>query len=299
MKPLISLLSSIKNRAHLLEYSLQSIAEQDIVASREVNIEYNIGDSRSDDHLDEVLEHFSGTYGWVINKLDNTMLNNAYKPKFNCPAAKYNALVAVCNSEYVVKFDPEFVFITPSFFNEAMDVIREQGPRMVMPLPHHVHEFDYQSVEGIRQNFKQYKYDTHINEHTAKGKNVYYGCMFRRSAYLDLGGIDIRFLGGIGSEDDHLMQQWRRKYGDVSVVTLLHHAGVHLWHGEWGKRVPQNLFEWVHKNGKLKKELSNTYPNNGDFDSIKYPPFTGVRWEKGQRVAERFQLSVGPYRSTK
>jgi hypothetical protein len=195
-------------------------------------------------------------------------------------------MVGKCNSEHIVKIDPEFVFVTPYFVKRALHEITKDGnkPYMSMPLPIHARSFDLKSLDNIKSQYRFYKYDTHIKEHTAQFCNVYYGCVFSRSAYIELGGVDHRFNGGIGSEDDHLMREWRRVYGPDSVKTFTDEIGVHLWHDGFAGGVPSELYGWVNMNADLCKRLFGTRPNNGEFSALKFPDMGKIRWEKGIRV---------------
>ena len=80
----------------------------------------------------------------------------------------------------------------------------------------------------------------------------------------------MRFVEGIGSEDDHFFDQWERKYGKESVISTTEEKCVHLWHGIWGKEVPAEFSDLVMKNRILRDELKEVYPNNGDFNSVKF-----------------------------
>jgi hypothetical protein len=286
----ISLISGIYNRAQLLRYSLEALTQQK--GMQDLEVEYHVGDEGSDDGLDDLLQDTSEQYGWTIFRYDMRSLNQTFRRSHNCPAAKYNLLVALSDGDIVVKFDPEFCFLTKTFIWDSLGLLDRAPNCMVMPLPHHTYEFPLVSVEQIRQDYADHEYTTHISGDTARHNNVYYGCMFSRKAFLDLGGIDVRFMEGIGSEDDHLLDQWRRRYGPDSVHTLLEEHGVHLWHGEWGKSVPAHLAGWVDKNAALRKSLSGTYPNNGDFWSIKYPEVAFDMWEGGNRVIHNGRVGI-------
>jgi hypothetical protein len=283
---MISVIVSIMNRVHLLRYSMDAVIGNQRMADCEDKLEINICDSGSTDGLDQYLEELSSVAHVVsVNKyfLDET--KSPYHKEFNCPALIYNTLVKVSSGDCIVKIDPEFTFITTGFIKKALDIIRVQNrPAIVMPLPHHVYDFEFASVQDIVDNYKGHEYQTHINKETAELRNVYYGCMFSREAYINLGGIDVRFMRAIGSEDDHMTDQWRRKYGTENVITLLEEEGVHLWHGEWGKGVPQELYNWVNLNAQLRKLLSNDYPNNGDFSSIQWPELQLTSWAAGKKI---------------
>jgi glycosyltransferase involved in cell wall biosynthesis len=287
----VSIICWIYNRAHLLQYSLQSLRNQLIG----MQVEVNIADDGSTDNLDQVLRDFSYIDGWEIIKYDTSHYKEVFDNRFNCPAAYYNALVAVSSSPYIIKIDPEFVFITNGFVTKGLDFlhgVRPPRPALLMPLPHHVGEFEFNNIEDIQQNWREHEYPTHINRNTAPYSNVYYGCVFNRQAYIDLGGIDLRFGSGIGSEDDHFLDQWRRRYREQNVITLLEEEGLHMWHSGFSAGVPKELYHHVDRNAYLRTALANTYPNNGHFYSIVYPDLPYVEWRAGVKVVESGNKSV-------
>lgn len=275
----LSIFTWIYNRAHLLRYSLEALKRQ---IDDSVEVELHVADSNSTDGLDELLTKCSKNYRWRIARYQTRHFKEHFNNIHNCPAAYYNAMVVVCESDYIVKIDPEFVFVTDGFVRKGLELLSGGAPKMVMPLPHHVYEFEYSSLEDIRSRWPEHEYSTHINAQTAPHCNVYYGCIFSRQAYIDLGGIDIKFGGGIGSEDDHFLDQWRRKYGRGNVVTLLEEHGLHMWHGGFSAGVPQHLYHHVNHNSALRKALANEFPNGGRFDSIVYPNMRYDSWRDGK-----------------
>lgn len=285
---MISIIVSIMNRTSLLKWGLQGVMNLCAFTEKRITspLELNLCDSGSTDGLDAFLGDFSKAFPGRVNKWFLDEAKSPYHKEFNCPALIYNTLVKLSSYENILKLDPEFVFITPEFMNKALDILFYK-PAIVMPLPHHTHHFDFNSLEEIQRNYKSYEYSTHITKDTASTRNVYYGCMFSKQAFEQLGGIDVRFMNGIGSEDDHMMDQWRRKYGADNVITLLEEEGVHLWHGEWGKGVPQQYYPWVNLNAQLRQTLQNTPPNNGDFGSIQWPELQLTSWSAGKKIIDR------------
>lgn len=281
-KPRITVISTLKNRAGLLQYGLAGITEQ----AGGFDIDVLIGDGGSNDNLDQVLSYFSDKFNRVT-KLTIDRRKSPYQHPFNCPAYEYNILVSRAETDCIVKIDPEFVLITPEFIKKGYEILKEDRLVMVMAYPHHVDNFSFVTVKDIRDQYKHHEYQTHIRPETCQQNNVYYGCMFSKKAFMDLGGIDMRFLPGIGSEDDHLMDQWRRRYGQDKVLTLEDEHGVHLYHGEWGRgHIPQNLHPYIHLNAQLRKMLHRTYPNGGRFEVIKKFPEIPYQVFKNGTAAE-------------
>jgi len=257
----ISIIYSIYNRTNLLKLSFEAIQKQ---IKNKYKIELNILDENSTDGLLEFAKEIEAE-NVSVNVYSSVPIRERYNIRFNCPAAFYNTLVHYSTGETIIKLDPEFVIISETFFAEAMELLRQQGDSFIMPLPHHVKPFEYETVDDVRASYAQYEYQTHIRPSTAGGCNVYYGCIFNRRAYIELGGIDVRFSDGIGSEDDHFLDQWRRKYGNDKVVSLIHLHGVHLHHGGFSDGVPPALNYFIELNGRLRNSLKTTFPNDGNF----------------------------------
>jgi len=286
---MISVIVSIMDRTHLLKHSMEAVLENRRATPCNDILEVNVCDSGSTDGLEDYLEELSNKeYIGRVNKwyLDET--KSPYKKRFNCPALIYNCMVNASSGEYILKIDPEFTFITDTFMDKALFILRDENrPAIVMPLPHHVYDFEFSSVQDIRDKYKGYEYATHITRETAPRCNVYYGCIFRRVDYINLGGIDVRFLNSVGSEDDHMMDRWRAVYGENNVVTLLEEEGVHLWHGEWGKGVPAHLYTWVDVGVNLRNSLKHINPNDGKFNSIKWPELVLDSWRQGKQIISK------------
>lgn len=279
----VSIFTWIYNRAHLLKYSLEALNSQ---MPDDVEVDLHVADSNSTDGLDDLLKRYSELYGWKITRYQTRHFKQHFGNQFNCPAAYYNAMVVLCEAPYVIKVDPEFVLVTEGFVKKGLDLLSTGDPKLIMPLPHHTYEFEHSSLDQIKERWSRYEYSTHINVDTAPYSNVYYGCIFSRQAYIDLGGIDLRFNQGIGSEDDHFLDQWRRKYGRGNVFTLLEEHGVHMWHGGFSAGVPQHLYNHVDRNARLRKALANEFPNGGNFESIDYPNIEYQEWHDGVMVVE-------------
>lgn len=267
----------MKNRAHLLKWGLEGILQ---LNSNNLITEINIVDGESTDNLDSLLKEYSKYF--KINKYTLNRNKSIYNHKFNCPALEYNFLVSKCNNEFIIKIDPEFVFITPTFLERSLELLKSHPYAFIIPFPYHTYEFNINNIDDIKNNYKNYYYQTHLTEQGVDGgycRLVYYGCMFTKTYFNNLGGIDIRFVEGIGAEDDHFLDQWERKYGLGSVLSTTEEKGVHLWHGEWGKSVPQHLNMFIEKNRDLRNQLSNCYPNNEDINSVIYPEYNLVTYE--------------------
>jgi hypothetical protein len=274
---MISVILTIKNRAHLLKWGFEGLLQ---LNSHHLINEINIADGLSEDNLDDVLKEYSKYF--KINKFIFDRSKSIYNHKFNCPSLEYNFLVSKCSNNTIIKIDPEFVFITPAFLERSLELLKEHPYAFIIPFPYHTTEFSINSIKDIKNNYKQYYYQTHLTEDGVNNnycRLVYYGCIFNKSSYTDLGGIDVRFVEGIGSEDDHFLDQWERKYGMGSVLSTTDEKGIHLWHGEWGRQVPTELNYFVEKNSNLREQLKFIYPNNGDFYSIKFPSCKLITYE--------------------
>lgn len=262
---MISVILTIKNRADLLKWSLKSLMNLD----RNYLIdEILIGDGGSEDNLDEVISNYYPLTKYY--KLDRKQ--SGYNHVSNCPAWEYNVLVNKAKNDIIIKIDPEVCIITPTFIERGLGLLDQYEHAMLLPFCYHCFEFPIKDITDIRDNYRSYYYQTHLTEQGVKDgtcRLIYYAGMFKKSSFIELGGIDMRFVEGIGSEDDHFLDQWERKYGMGSVFSTTYEKCVHLWHGEWGRGVPSEFSYLVMKNRQLREDLRFTYPNNGDFNSVK------------------------------
>lgn len=276
----ISVITTLKNRANLLEYGLSALME---LNNSSFISEILIGDGGSDDNLDEVLTKISKRYNVKIINYIIDRKNSKYNHVYNCPALEYNFLVKQTKNELIIKIDPEFVIITPSFIDNLLYEYSINKNILYIPLPHHCNEFEFSNINDIKQKYQNFEYSTHINKSGVENGSIispYYSMGFSKESFVNLGGIDMRFVEGIGSEDDHFLDQWIRKYGRNSIISTIKDEGIHLWHGEWGKGVPSELNELVIKNRNLRSNLNNTFPNNEDFNTIIFPGIQQIIYYK-------------------
>ena len=283
---MLSVITTLKNRADLLYYGLSSIIRQTAFHNILSKIEINIGDGGSSDNIDDVLESISYHNRVVINKWVIDRNRSSYKHILNCPAEEYNILVKLSKYDYILKIDPEFVLINRNFLSKALSVLGQHPNYIVMPFPYHCYEFPFDNLEDIDNNFKNYVYRTHITRDNARTRNIYYGAIFKKDAFIKLGGIDERFVErGVGFEDDHFLQQWRRRYGDDSTFTLYEHEGVHLWHGGVTTNpVSPNIKTLIEANVNLGKQLANTYPNTNLKWGRLYKHIKLTTWKEGRKI---------------
>jgi len=288
---MISIITSLRNRAFLLDVSLHRICEE-LDWGPHSKLEINVGGGISEDNLAEVLARVSRTNTGrtvVCKKWDLPRSKSVYAHPFNCPAEEYNILVKLASSEYILKMDAEMFLVSETFIPEAYKLITS-GSYIVMPLPLHT-EYAPSSINEssdtiIKLSFAN-KYNTHINPANAQTTNVYYMAMFKRTDYLNLGGVDERFVeNGIGSEDDHMLSEWRRVYGQDKTRTLTEHRAIHQWHGEWGRGVPQHLHRWVQANANLRHKLTGHKPNEGIEWGRLYEHITLTEWHNGEKVID-------------
>ena len=272
---MISVILTIKNRAHLLKWALESLVELNHTSQGgkfHLIDEILIADGGSNDNLKEIIQNYSSYFDRIaLFNLDRS--KSPYNHVNNCPAWEYNFLVSKAKNDIIIKIDPEVCIITPTFIEKGLEILKTNQDAIFMPFCYHNYDYYINSLDDIKKNYLDYYYQTHLTEQGVNNgvcRLIYYACMFRKQSYIDLGGIDMRFVEGIGSEDDHFFDQWERKYGKESVISTTEEKCVHLWHGIWGKEVPAEFSDLVMKNRILRDELKEVYPNNGDFNSVKY-----------------------------
>jgi hypothetical protein len=280
---MISLITTLKNRAHLLKWGLTGIFCQDFWFNNpEERLEINVGDSGSNDGLDGLLQEVSENR--IVERVRKYTIDRSksvYNHPFNCPAEEYNILVKLASYDTILKIDPEVVLIRPSFITEAYKIIQER-PAIVMPFTYHLNEFSFDNIDQIFKYWEEHVYPTHITKENAQDRGIYYGALFSRNNYKILGGVDERFITNIGYEDDVFLQQCRRKYGYENTPTLVDYSAVHLYHGP--TTVPQHLSQFVEQNVQLGKLLRNEWPNQTREWGRIYKHIEMIEWIDGERV---------------
>jgi hypothetical protein len=259
---MISVITTLKDRAYLLKYGVEGILRQDYWSKNDEQFELVVGDGLSTDNLDEVLQEISKRP--EVNKITKYSIDRSksvYEHRYNCPAEELNILVKKSNSDIIVKIDPEAVLVDADFLSEAVPLAREGS--IVTPFPLHCKKFEFSSFEDILNRYKNYSFETHIHKDNCTDTNVYYTCVMNREKVINLGGIDERFISSYGSEDDHFFKQYQRMYGYSSRVTLFKTL-LHLYHSELGNGVvPRHLYPAMMQGQQLHRELKDTYPNEG------------------------------------
>jgi hypothetical protein len=286
---MISVIMTMRNRAHLLRWCLEAIHRNTAPLNKE-DIEINILGARSTDGLDDLLIEESKRFG-KINKYTWDRSKLAVPIAFNCPAQAYNLLVRLANYDIIYKTDPEMVILDKDFVAKAVGNLEENASAIVMPYPYHCYDFHVNNFEDIEKNYLQNYYPTHITKENAKQRMIYYQAIYKKKAYVELGGIDERFSGFIGSEDDHHLGWWRRSYGDDSFIPLVNSPCVHLYHGGMAQApkdgqpcgVPAHLYPWVNAGSRLRENLKDIRPNQS-LEWGRVPENLGVAVYVGGRI---------------
>jgi glycosyltransferase involved in cell wall biosynthesis len=284
---MLSIMVSIYNRAHLLKWCLEALKEQDWLLAYNLDTEVNVLDDGSTDNLDEVLAENSFFFKH-INKWTWDPKKSVVPRIFNCPAECYNILVKLCEGPFILKTDPEMVILDKTFLSTALARILD-APAIVMPFPYHCYAFEVKSIEDIKYHYKEHHYPTHITEENAPYEMVYYMAVFKKQDYLELGGIEERFGPGIGSEDGHFLDWWKKQYGQDNFVVQQSPA-VHLFHGGMANGpdgVPQPLYYWVDSNAVLRLQLRDVKPNEGREWGRLYDHITLTRWVRGHKIIDK------------
>lgn len=289
----LSIIMTLYNRAPYLQYSLGALVAQDCMLESVVDV--NILDDGSTDALDSVLKSASQYFNvnkWVLDR--KKVVNQR---RFNCPAEAYNILVKLAKNDYILKMDPEMVLIDRHFLQKGFSMFSDTNNPIIMPFPQHCSEFNYDGPGGIEAVYKDYVYDTHITKDNAHDTMVYYMALFRKRDYVSLGGIDERFMDGIGSEDDHFLSWWKRNYGKDNFIPLLDSIAVHLYHGGMAESpdkgpvgVPPSLYRWVDQNVRLRESLEDTPPNQGRDWGRLYDHLHLTQWKEGELVMQDVPL---------
>ena len=283
---MISLITTLKNRANPLRWGLEGIFNQNYWGIQDRQCEILVGDGGSQDSLDDLLIEVSKRpeVFWV-RKINIDRSKSIHNHIFNCPAEEYNILVKLASNEIIVKFDPEAVLIETDFLERAISNLQGKDS-IIMPFPLHCYNFPYQSFQDILNRWESFAFETHIKKDNAEDTNVYYCAVFNRSSFLNLGGIDERFVSSaIGSEDDHFLKQWQRKFGKESRVTFLDCRVAHLYHSEEGNGyISREMIPYIEEGQRMAKELRKVYPNEGREWGRIYPHLEETIYKNGVEI---------------
>jgi hypothetical protein len=188
------------------------------------------------------------------------------------------------------------VLLDSKFLETGVAILNKSENAIVMPFPYHCYDFEIYDFEDIRIRYKRHHYNTHITRENASTRMIYYQAMFRKDSYLNLGGIDERFASGIGNEDDHFLDWWRKVYGQDNFIPLVDSPAIHLFHGGMAsgpQGVPQELYSWVEQNERLRRGLVNTRPNEGREWGRIYDHITLTQWEDGKKIVDMEPIEGG------
>jgi glycosyltransferase involved in cell wall biosynthesis len=218
----ISIVITLKNRAHLLKYALESIHRQEFIG----NLEVCIADGGSTDNLLSIIDSYSEMFPIKFAVSDR---HKSYIPiQTNNPAADLNAAIRYMPTyNTVLKMDPEIILKDTWLLEEVSDLIAKDSSCTYNARCHFTEGdnwyMDYDDI--IRSWNKHY----HFAEGGPFSRSKYYFCStFDRSKFIELGGIEELMVTGAGYDDDCFREMWKNKYGHYEHEITA--QVIHLWH---------------------------------------------------------------------
>jgi glycosyltransferase involved in cell wall biosynthesis len=217
----ISICVTLRNRAHLYKYQLESLSRQDYPGP----LELCVLDENSDDNLLSIIDRYSEDFTFRYAQYDGT---KSYIPCIN-PAASLNTLLRYLpTNEYVIKTDPEIVFKDPWVISEIVENLEQDDTRMYNARSH------FTEPDGWWNNYEDiiagYQRHYHYSEGGPFSRSKFYFCSgFSRTKFIELGGIEELMCYGKGYDDTLFREVWKNKYGQYEKEIT--GEVIHLWHG--------------------------------------------------------------------
>lgn len=220
----VSLIYTIKNRANLFKYALESITRQDYNLK---DLEVCLSDAGSTDNLLSLIDRYSEV---LTFKYGHTDKKKSYVPMlaYN-PSADYNLLAKyVASHNYVIKVDPEIVMKDPWVISEIVENLEKDDTRMYNARCHFTQGdgwyVDYDDI--IRDHEKHY----HFAEGGPFTRSKFYFCSgWSKERFIEMGGVDEMFCNGVGYDDTCFREHWKNYYGQYEKEIT--GQVIHLWHG--------------------------------------------------------------------
>lgn len=242
----ISVCYTLKNRADLLKWSLESIARQDC---NNLDVEICIADGGSTDNLISLIDRYSERFRFIYAVSNR---DKAYVPVLtNCPAADLNVMIKYMPTyDTVLKLDPEIVLKDEWLIREAYTYVQANSVRTFNARVHFVEGADwYNNYEDIISRYEQHY---QIVEGAPFSRSKFYFCSaFSRTSFMNMGGVDERFCKGDGYEDTCFREHWKNVYGEYEYEITA--QAIHMWHPPTPNHSP-SLYELNRRQFEVLKE---------------------------------------------
>ncbi len=226
--PLISVVMTIYNRAHLLRRTLEAFVDQNFGY---LNWELVIVDDASEDPLVDLLNSFRGDI-----RIRHVVMHKSLSKilvKANCPALGLNIGFRKARGYWIYKTDPEVMPITDTL-QQAFE-----GARNDIAL--------YGQVHWVPEMVQKLMEEREITPGMAKAASTkivgpgqetpfYFIGVFPRDLIMAIGGIDERYLSGVAGEDDDFAL--RIQIAGAKWTWDHRMEGLHQYHGPWWHQLP-------------------------------------------------------------
>ena len=238
----VSICLTLKNRANLFKWTLESINRQNYPHNF---IEICIADGGSTDGLFNLIDRYSDEF---IFKYAFSDRNKAYIPvNTNCPAADLNVMIKYMPTyDTVIKMDPEVIMKDTFLISEIVNSIHNDPTKMYNSRCHFTERddwyFDYDEI--INNYWAHY----HFAEGGPFSRSIFYFCSgFSRTSFIEMGGIEETFGQGAGFEDACFREHWRNYFGSYEKEIIA--ETIHLWHP------PQNQSPSLYELNRRRMEI--------------------------------------------
>jgi len=262
----VSICLTLKNRAHLLKYCLESISRQDT----KLDIEICVIDGFSTDGLIPLLDRYSDLFTIKYACADRTKSDIPILT--NNPAKEHNLNVRwMASYDTVIKIDPEIVIKDPWTIQEIYDLVCADYNKHYNARAWFTNgDSWYSNYEDIIDNFYMHPM---VESNEFFSRSQFYFCSgFSRTSFIKMGGIEELMVSGDGFDDTTWLSNWQNHYNNGGLIEVSGQC-IHLWHSATPNH-SSSLFELnrrkyeLFKNRKQANSICLEEKSNGELSII-------------------------------
>ena len=283
--PGVSVCITLKNRADLFKWCLESLSRQET----NLDVEICVADGGSTDNLITLIDRYSERFRFIYAVSDRS---KAYYPvATNCPAADLNVMIQnMPTYDTILKLDPEIVLKDAWIIDEMYKNVQKDPTRTYNARVHFTEGSDwYNAYEDIISRYEQHY---HIVDGGPFSRSKFYFCSgFSRTTFVEMGGVDERFCIGDGYEDTCFREHWKNTHGNYEYEIT--GQAIHLWHPPTDNHSP-GLYEL---NRRQFEQLKGHHMANIELNPLRLGAWANPKMlsyiykiEKGA-VTESFKVS--------
>lgn len=268
----LSIIMTLTNRTELLRRTLFALCRWYYFNPKEVELVV-VEDIPYDSKLQELLEEYKGFFHrLVLVQMDKS--KSAIPVHHNCPALGINLAVKAASYDCIVKLDPECIPVSSIvaeaeclfakdrlwFFSVLMQPEAEQSA-FDLEYQNKMHPEYILSASPTKEWYIDARHQ----------KPYWFGALFSKEKFMEIGGVDEQFLRGFAGEDDDWAERMKRNGVEWCWTDRL--KIVHQFHGWANSKYhlsPAHLhnIQLLKKGREENKILANQNYNWGSQDTV-------------------------------